>query len=207
MKLLTSRLAIAATTIALATGVGSAANAITFVGTYAVTGHTTTSSGGLRVGFEDAKGNVNFSLNKVGDYDYESLFEIYANESIGSDDDDNVNPISVLFTFTKPSTFGGAVGGDTTAIKLYGNTYRGKVTWNDPVYLSFTGGQLKVTLNDATFERGDDDGTKIKARFELMPAATSAVPEPATWAMMIIGFGAVGTMVRSSRRREALAVA
>lgn len=30
---------------------------------------------------------------------------------------------------------------------------------------------------------------------------SSAVPEPATWAMMIIGFGAVGSMVRTSRRR------
>jgi hypothetical protein len=35
----------------------------------------------------------------------------------------------------------------------------------------------------------------------------SAVPEPATWAMMIIGFGAVGSMVRSSRRRQAFAFA
>lgn len=32
----------------------------------------------------------------------------------------------------------------------------------------------------------------------------SIVPEPATWAMMIIGFGAVGSMVRGSRRRTAL---
>ena len=35
----------------------------------------------------------------------------------------------------------------------------------------------------------------------------SAVPEPATWAMMIIGFGAVGTMVRGSRRRTMAALA
>jgi hypothetical protein len=35
----------------------------------------------------------------------------------------------------------------------------------------------------------------------------SAVPEPATWAMMIIGFGAVGSMVRTSRRRNAFSVA
>ena len=32
----------------------------------------------------------------------------------------------------------------------------------------------------------------------------SAVPEPATWAMMIIGFGGVGSMVRANRRRQAL---
>ena len=35
----------------------------------------------------------------------------------------------------------------------------------------------------------------------------AAVPEPATWAMMIIGFGAVGSMVRTSRRRNAFAAA
>lgn len=35
----------------------------------------------------------------------------------------------------------------------------------------------------------------------------SAVPEPATWAMMIIGFGAAGSMVRNSRRRMAYALA
>lgn len=38
-------------------------------------------------------------------------------------------------------------------------------------------------------------------------APISAVPEPATWAMMIIGFGAVGSMVRTSRRRNAFAPA
>jgi PEP-CTERM motif len=31
-------------------------------------------------------------------------------------------------------------------------------------------------------------------------APTAAVPEPATWAMMIIGFGAAGSMVRSRRK-------
>ena len=31
---------------------------------------------------------------------------------------------------------------------------------------------------------------------------TSAVPEPATWAMMILGFGAIGSALRSKRRRN-----
>ncbi|MDP1598097.1 MAG: DUF642 domain-containing protein [Phenylobacterium sp.] len=35
----------------------------------------------------------------------------------------------------------------------------------------------------------------------------AAVPEPATWAMMIIGFGVAGSMVRTARRRDALSLA
>ncbi len=34
---------------------------------------------------------------------------------------------------------------------------------------------------------------------------TSAVPEPATWAMMLVGFFGAGTMIRSTRRRTAAA--
>ena len=36
---------------------------------------------------------------------------------------------------------------------------------------------------------------------------SSPVPEPATWAMMIVGFGAAGAMVRGARRKQALALA
>ena len=41
---------------------------------------------------------------------------------------------------------------------------------------------------------------------QSIASISSAVPEPATWAMMIIGFGAVGSMVRASRRQGVLAV-
>jgi len=44
----------------------------------------------------------------------------------------------------------------------------------------------------------------IRGKIDLYSIATG-VPEPATWAMMIIGFGGVGTMVRSARRRQMLA--
>jgi PEP-CTERM motif len=36
-------------------------------------------------------------------------------------------------------------------------------------------------------------------------AVTSAVPEPATWAMFIIGFGSIGLMMRGSRRKSVVA--
>ena len=38
-------------------------------------------------------------------------------------------------------------------------------------------------------------------------ATVSAVPEPATWAMMIMGFGLAGSAVRNSRRKTAAAFA
>lgn len=40
----------------------------------------------------------------------------------------------------------------------------------------------------------------------VMTAATGAVPEPATWAQMIAGFGLVGATVRTGRRRGRPAV-
>ena len=43
--------------------------------------------------------------------------------------------------------------------------------------------------------------------FDDIAAAVSGVPEPSTWAMMILGFGLVGFMLRNGRRQGAKAVA
>ncbi len=43
--------------------------------------------------------------------------------------------------------------------------------------------------------------------FEFDNIATSAVPEPATWAMMIMGFGLAGSAMRQSRRKSAMTFA
>lgn len=44
----------------------------------------------------------------------------------------------------------------------------------------------------------------VTYRFSVL--RMTAVPEPATWAMMIIGFGVTGSMLRNTRRRAALAL-
>jgi hypothetical protein len=45
-----------------------------------------------------------------------------------------------------------------------------------------------------------DYGYGVQGAFEVQGDAT-AVPEPATWALMIVGFGGAGAMLRNRRRR------
>ena len=77
----------------------------------------------------------------------------------------------------------------------------------------FTTRELIVHGQDATAvgagTAGEVDGT---AGFKvLLPTlggeVTSAVPEPATWLMLLGGFGAIGGTIRSRKRREKLAFA
>lgn len=48
------------------------------------------------------------------------------------------------------------------------------------------------------------DGEQFSYDFKV--TYVSAVPEPAAWALMIVGFGAVGSLVRASRRRQSVSL-
>ncbi|MDB5237726.1 MAG: hypothetical protein JWL88_828 [Parcubacteria group bacterium] len=65
---------------------------------------------------------------------------------------------------------------------------------------AFKGIDLKVTL-----PRSTEAGVFDFAQARLAPVAS--VPEPASWAMLIIGFGAIGTVLRNGHRRRHLALA
>ncbi|MDP3593077.1 PEPxxWA-CTERM sorting domain-containing protein [Phenylobacterium sp.] len=67
---------------------------------------------------------------------------------------------------------------------------------------AFLGQELFILLS------GTNGGAAFdNAMLDASPLSVSAVPEPATWAMMIVGFGGVGSMVRSARRRGAVGLA
>lgn len=187
---------------ALATVVmASSASAAQFIGTYTVNAYS--GGSGLEIETWDNPNNINFTLNSIGQSSTEALFRIWTDETSVDGSDQSPKAITVHFNFTSPVSFGGDVTG-TTFGEISGNYQNGHVTWNDPVFLAFTGGQLKVTMNDADFSEGYKklsdhgywDGADISAKFELM---SGAVPEPATWAMMITGFGMAGVALRRRR--------
>ena len=87
---------------------------------------------------------------------------------------------------TVPLTWTGAAGGDASGSRI----------------LSAAGASNKWLVGAAFLPTIDrDDGFKIASI--SVTESVSAVPEPATWAMMLVGFGAVGvTMRRRVRRSE-----
>ncbi len=89
------------------------------------------------------------------------------------------------------------------------------VTWNGATVFSvtnqMTSGFQHITANvlgsgsDALVFTAYNDRYNTMLDNVSVSAVASAVPEPATWAMMIIGFGATGVMIRASRRRTVAA--
>jgi PEP-CTERM motif len=59
---------------------------------------------------------------------------------------------------------------------------------------------LQLGLNDDIF--GDNSGA---LSIGVTGSTVAAVPEPASWAMMLVGFGGLGVAMRSSRRAKAAA--
>jgi hypothetical protein len=129
--------------------------------------------------------------------------------------------LSVLGGGSATYTFAGDVGAfefDWGSVDSY-NTLTINSTGGDPIVvpgLNFsnpangnqvsagTNGLFRVSgtagerFNSVTFSSGQNS-------FEVDNLATAGVPEPASWALMILGFGGAGAALRSQRRRPATA--
>lgn len=134
-----------------------------------------------------------------------NVLTIGTNEgSIESDDQVNY-AISLLFSFTNPwDASGNPVTGETDGfIQLFTTCGLiaggcGRVEWDGPTIFNFgNGGSFSLTLEDEVFHT--PGGANVSGKFTLL-TPSAAVPEPGTWAMMLLGFGATGFAMR--RRRQ-----
>ena len=71
----------------------------------------------------------------------------------------------------------------------------------NPVALTFAGNWVKINFN------GLKRNSPTTSIFDVTLATAPGVPEPATWTMLLLGFGGLGVALRRSRRLAAPGVA
>lgn len=86
-----------------------------------------------------------------------------------------------------------------SAFDVAGNLLESQVLFDNGVGLDF--GKYGFARDSADIKRFQVSGAYFALRDLATADIASGVPEPATWAMMIIGFGGVGYAVRRSRRQ------
>jgi hypothetical protein len=111
----------------------------------------------------------------------------YANISFFMGSPDTYNSISFLGA-------GGTVLGSFTGAQFTGPPANGDPTLGERITFNFNGAAVQTVQFASTTNS-----------FEFDRVGTVAVPEPATWAMMLVGFGGIGAMIR--RRRQTLVTA
>lgn len=124
-----------------------------------------------------------------------------------ADDFTGVFVFDPFFLHVQAQGFGwGVVGGNSGASTFFGNFASANGT------ATFTGGRL-TNLNLYVDYDGDDHslgGRGWSSRYSYQDAewggtSALAIPEPSGWALLIAGFGLVGTAARRSRTRAARA--
>jgi hypothetical protein len=203
--------------IAAVASMATAANATSFVGSWNVDAYN--GNNGLQIDTTPDSHSLNFSLTGTGSTATTTfdLFKIYTNEPTVDGGDTTQRPITVDFNFTAPNHLGDDVDGVTFAVDGSQNNY-GEVDWNGPAVLNFANGDiLTITLSNERFNSdthshdlndGSNHGAEVEATFTLTRAAAAAVggvPEPASWALMIGGFGMAGASLRRRRTMAATA--
>jgi hypothetical protein len=110
---------------------------------------------------------------------------------------------TLLVNFTLPA---GTPGGGTVYSAVVGGSVTNSTTGgvlfdfnNTPQTINYTGGSFTLAINDVSV-----NSSELPTNTAITGTIRTAVPEPATWALMLLGFGGIGlTMQR--RRRPALA--
>lgn len=165
----------------------SAAQAVTYVVSatfqpYTGASYDLLSGGSVRGFFELPKGTFPFPGNQTKYVDYRYQFDIF-----------NKNGVKIATVRDGPATYAYSyISSKGTALELnFSGAQELYVSFKVP--LNFTG---SGALTGGTARSGNAPGTYAYIR----SGSITAIPEPASWAMMITGFGLIGGSMRRGKR-------
>lgn len=146
---------------------------------------------------------IDFESSSPGDF-----FTVYGVSAKTRDKHDPASPYTSIITSTFEVADIGGVFGNALAIPTYSR-------WNRPSLITIFTGAFKSTVSydliigntvqhisypaySDSFRLSFDakPGTVFIDNFQVVSGFAGAVPEPSTWAIMILGFGAVGFAMR-----------
>ena len=192
MKLTTTKAAISAFAMALA--IPAAANADVFDFTFTGSGNSSiTASGTITTGQDNPVGSF-FTPSQLitgltGTYNGHEITALLAQGSFFGNDNILYYPSSQVYM------------GQPTYLDIKGVAF---TTDNNRTIDFYFGLGGYGTINQAP---NGNRSSNIGGTFTITPTATGAVPEPASWAMMLTGFGAMGGALRLGRRNFRAAIA
>ncbi len=117
----------------------------------------------------------------------------------------------VMSSYILTNTSGYAVNTDTFAIaptSLASGTYS---LYIGNAFDTYGGGNIGWDVNGGPSTAlvhtnfGPFEAYQASNTFQILGSAAGAIPEPASWALMLFGFGGVGAALRRSPRREVIA--
>ena len=127
--------------------------------------------------------NDSFTAGTVSVTEFTGLLDLFASPLLLGSDTFGAGSLAGLLNFSSSQGVNATVGDDGFGIFLGANDYSGLLT--NVFYIGY----------DDQITGQDDNHDDLILRVTVSPA----IPEPATWAMMLLGFGAVGVAMRRRR--------
>lgn len=115
----------------------------------------------------------------------------------------NLNPGAYTFSFAYTGNQLGAQFPEAGFTATFGaNSFAfGSLSNTNSNFTTFTSGRLTFAGGPLTFSFTQNGGDPFRGSI-IDNVSIAAVPEPATWGMMILGFGLIGGALRGARRRR-----